>query len=268
MLGIGSFAGDPRWIADGHAWHAAGMSVGTLVLLRHGESEWNARNLFTGWVDVSLSARGEREAVRCGELMRDAALLPDVVHTSVLRRAITTAHLALDAADRHWIPVRRDWRLNERHYGALQGKGKAQIREAYGDAQFALWRRSYDTRPPPIDLGSEFSQDGDPRYVEAPRTECLADVIARMVPYWESAIVPDLRAGRTVLVAAHGNSLRALVKYLDGIDAQTIVGLNIPTGIPLRYDLDDQLRPRTPGGTYLDPDAASDAIAVVAQQGR
>jgi 2,3-bisphosphoglycerate-dependent phosphoglycerate mutase len=239
-------------------------------LLRHGESEWNAKNLFTGWVDVPLSALGEREAVRSGELMRQTALLPDVVHTSLLRRAITTANLALDAADRHWIPVRRDWRLNERHYGALQGKDKAQVREEYGDEQFALWRRSYDTRPPRIDRGSEFSQDGDARYagVEIPRTECLADVVTRMVPYWEASIVPDLRVGYTVLVAAHGNSLRALVKYLDDLDAQTIVGLNIPTGIPLRYDLDDRLRPLTPGGTYLDPDAARDAIDAVAQQGR
>jgi 2,3-bisphosphoglycerate-dependent phosphoglycerate mutase len=246
------------------------MNLGTLVLLRHGESEWNAKNLFTGWVDVPLSARGEDEARRSGELMRSAALLPDVVHTSVLRRAITTAHLALDAADRHWIPVRRDWRLNERHYGALQGKNKAQVREEYGDEQFALWRRSYDTQPPPIELGSEFAQDGDPRYagVEIPRTECLADVVTRMLPYWESAIVPDLRAGRTVLVAAHGNSLRALVMHLDGIDRQSIVGLNIPTGIPLRYDFDDRMRPRTPGGAYLDPGAASEAIAAVAQQGR
>lgn len=246
------------------------MNLGTLVLLRHGESEWNAKNLFTGWVDVPLSARGEDEARRSGELMRDAALLADVVHTSVLRRAITTAHLALDAADRHWIPVHRDWRLNERHYGALQGKNKAQVREEYGDEQFALWRRSYDTQPPPIERGSEFAQDGDPRYagVEIPRTECLADVVARMLPYWESAIVPDLRAGRTVLVAAHGNSLRALVMHLDGIDRQSIVGLNIPTGIPLRYDFDERMRPRTPGGAYLDPDAASEAIAAVAQQGR
>jgi 2,3-bisphosphoglycerate-dependent phosphoglycerate mutase len=246
------------------------MSVGTLVLLRHGESEWNAKNLFTGWVDVPLSARGERQAARSGELMRQADLLPDVVHTSLLRRAITTAHLALDAADRHWIPVRRDWRLNERHYGALQGKDKAQVREEYGDEQFARWRRSYDIQPPLIDPCSEFSQDGDPRYagVEIPKTECLADVVSRMLPYWEASILPDLRAGRIVLVAAHGNSLRALVKHLDRIDAQTIVGLNIPTGIPLRYDLDDRLRPLTPGGTYLDPEAARDAIAVVAEQGR
>ncbi|HJT02345.1 MAG TPA: phosphoglyceromutase [Pseudonocardiaceae bacterium] len=246
------------------------MSVGTLVLLRHGESEWNAKNLFTGWVDVPLSPRGDREAVRSGELMHQAELLPDVVHTSLLRRAITSAHLALDAADRHWIPVRRDWRLNERHYGALQGMDKAQVREEYGDEQFARWRRSYDIQPPPIDPGSEFSQDGDPRYaeLEVPRTECLADVVTRMLPYWEASIVPDLRAGYTVLVVAHGNSLRALVKYLDDLDAQTVVGLNIPTGIPLRYDLDDRLRPLTPGGTYLDPEAARDAIATVAAQGR
>jgi 2,3-bisphosphoglycerate-dependent phosphoglycerate mutase len=251
------------------------MSLGTLVLLRHGESEWNAKNLFTGWVDVPLTARGEREAVRCAELMCQAGLLPDVVHTSLLRRAISTACLTLDVADRHWIPVRRSWRLNERHYGALQGMDKKQVREEYGDEQFALWRRSYDTRPPPIERGSEFSQDGDPRYlgVDLPRTECLADVVARLLPYWESSIVPDLRAGYTVLVAAHGNSLRALIKHLDGIDAQTIVGLNIPTGIPLRYDFvdqsgDDQLWPVTRGGTYLDPDAAAEAIAVVAQQGR
>jgi len=246
------------------------MRLGTLVLLRHGESEWNAKNLFTGWVDVPLSASGEREAVRCGELMREAGLLPDVVHTSLLRRAISTAYLALDVADRHWIPVRRSWQLNERHYGALQGMDKAQIREEYGDEQFALWRRSYDTRPPPIEPGSEFSQDGDSRYagIDIPRAECLADVVTRMLPYWESSIVPDLRTGCTVLVAAHGNSLRALIKYLDGIDAQAIVGLNIPTGIPLRYDFDDLLRPVTRGGTYLDPDAAADAIAAVAQQGR
>lgn len=245
------------------------MSLGTLVLLRHGESDWNAKNLFTGWVDVPLSMSGEREAVRGGELMKAAGLLPDVLHTSLLRRAISTANLALDVADRHWIPVHRDWRLNERHYGALQGKDKAQIRAEYGDEQFALWRRSYGTRPPPIEPGSEFSQDSDPRYasVDGPRTECLADVVARMLPYWESSIVPDLRGGRTVLVTAHGNSLRALIKHLDGIDEQTIAGLNVPTGIPLCYDFDDRLRPVIRGGTYLDPDAAVEAIAAVASQG-
>jgi len=246
------------------------MSVGTLVLLRHGESEWNAKNLFTGWVDVPLTHLGEREATRSGALMREAGLLPDVVHTSLLRRAISAANLALEVADRHWIPVRRDWRLNERHYGALQGLDKAQIRDEYGDEQFALWRRSYGTRPPPIEPGGEFSQDGDPRYagIDIPRSECLADVVDRMLPYWESSIVPDLQAGRTVLVAAHGNSLRALVKYLDDIDTQIIAGVNIPTGIPLRYDLDDRLRPITAGGSYLDPESAVDAMAVVAQQGR
>ncbi|MBA0124588.1 phosphoglyceromutase [Haloechinothrix sp. YIM 98757] len=246
--------------------------VGTLVLLRHGESTWNAENLFTGWVDVPLSERGEGEARRGGELLAESGLLPDVVHTSLLRRAISTANIALDVAGRHWIDVRRDWRLNERHYGALQGKDKKQTLEEFGEEQFMLWRRSYDTPPPPIEKGSEFSQDTDPRYAgigdDAPLTECLADVVARLVPYWESAIVPDLRAGRTVLVAAHGNSLRALVKHLDGISEADIVGLNIPTGIPLRYDLDERLTPVTPGGTYLDPDAASEAAAAVASQGR
>jgi 2,3-bisphosphoglycerate-dependent phosphoglycerate mutase len=244
--------------------------MGTLVLLRHGQSVWNAENLFTGWVDVPLSETGEQEARRGGELLREADLLPDVVHTSVLRRAISTANLALDACDRHWIPVRRDWRLNERHYGALQGKNKKQTLEEFGEEQFMEWRRSYDVPPPPIELGSEFSQDGDPRYhdTEVPRTECLADVVERFLPYWESAVVPDLRAGKVVLLAAHGNSLRALVKHLDGISDSDIVGLNIPTGIPLRYELDDDLRPTEPGGTYLDPEAALTAAAAVAAQGR
>jgi 2,3-bisphosphoglycerate-dependent phosphoglycerate mutase len=244
--------------------------MGTLVLLRHGQSVWNAENLFTGWVDVSLSETGEQEARRGGELMRAAALLPDVVHTSLLRRAISTANLALDACDRHWIPVRRDWRLNERHYGALQGKNKKQTLEEFGEQQFMEWRRSYDVPPPPIEPGSEFSQEGDPRYagIEIPATECLKDVVARFLPYWESAVVPDLRAGKVVLLAAHGNSLRALVKHLDGVSDTDIVGLNIPTGIPLRYDLDDDLRPITPGGEYLDPEAAATAAAAVAAQGR
>ena len=251
------------------------MSTGTLVLLRHGESEWNALNLFTGWVDVALTEKGVCEAIRGGEMLREHDLLPDVLHTSLLRRAISTAHLTLDAADRLWIPVRRDWRLNERHYGALQGKDKKQTLAEFGEEQFMLWRRSYDTPPPPIERGSEFSQDADPRYANldggpdgGPLTECLADVVARLLPYWESAIVPDLRAGRTVLVTAHGNSLRALVKHLDGISDDDIAGLNIPTGIPLRYDLDDHLRPVTAGGTYLDPDAAAAAAAAVANQGR
>ncbi|WP_190820518.1 phosphoglyceromutase [Saccharopolyspora pogona] len=244
----------------------------TLVLLRHGESTWNAENLFTGWVDVPLSEKGETEAKRGGVLLRESGVLPDVLHTSLLRRAISTANIALDVADRHWIPVRRDWRLNERHYGALQGKNKKQTLETYGEEQFMLWRRSYDTPPPEIELGSEFGQDADPRYADLgaglPRTECLKDVVARLLPYWESAIVPDLRAGRTVLVAAHGNSLRALVKHLDGISDSDIAGLNIPTGIPLRYDLDTELKPINPGGTYLDPEAAATAAAAVANQGR
>jgi 2,3-bisphosphoglycerate-dependent phosphoglycerate mutase len=244
----------------------------TLVLLRHGESDWNAKNLFTGWVDVPLSEKGRAEAAAGGRLLVESKLLPDVLHTSLLRRAITTANLALDVADRHWIPVRRDWRLNERHYGALQGKNKKQTLAEFGEEQFMLWRRSYDVPPPPIASGGEFSQADDPRYRglgdEMPATECLKDVVARMLPYWESAIVPDLEDGATVLVAAHGNSLRALVKHLDGISDEAIAGLNIPTGIPLLYELDDKLAPITPGGRYLDPAAAATAAAAVANQGR
>jgi 2,3-bisphosphoglycerate-dependent phosphoglycerate mutase len=245
----------------------------TLVLLRHGESEWNAKNLFTGWVDVALSEKGRDEAVRGGTLMTEAGVLPDVLHTSVLRRAITTAQLALDACERHWIPVRRSWRLNERHYGALQGKDKKATLEEFGEEQFMLWRRSYSVPPPPLDDASEFSQIGDPRYAALPdevrpRTECLADVVDRMLPYWYDAVVPDLRAGNTVCIAAHGNSLRALVKHLDGMSEEAVVGLNIPTGIPLVYRLDADMRPVTRGGEYLDPEAAKDAIAAVANQGR
>ena len=195
------------------------------------------------------------------------------MHTSVLRRAIRTAEIALHGCDRHWIAVRRSWRLNERHYGALQGKNKKQTMEQYGEAQFVLWRRSYDVPPPPIADDDEWSQVGDPRYATLPpelmpRTECLKDVVGRMLPYWYDSIVPDVLAGRTVLVAAHGNSLRALVKHLDGVSDEAIAGLNIPTGIPLRYELDAHLRPVTPGGEYLDPDAAREAAAAVANQGR
>ena len=242
----------------------------TLILLRHGESQWNEKNLFTGWVDVDLTDKGRAEAVRGGKLLVEQGVLPDVLYTSLLRRAITTANLALDAADRHWIPVHRDWRLNERHYGALQGLDKAATKERYGDEQFMAWRRSYDTPPPAIEKGSEFSQDADPRYAAiggGPLTECLADVVARLVPYFEETIVPDLRAGKTVLIAAHGNSLRALVKYLDGMSDDEITGLNIPTGIPLRYDLDENLKPIVAGGTYLDPEAAAAGAAAVANQG-
>ncbi|MGI9196207.1 MAG: phosphoglyceromutase [Candidatus Nanopelagicales bacterium] len=246
----------------------------TLILLRHGESEWNARNLFTGWVDVGLSDRGREEAARGGELLRQADLLPDVVHTSLLTRAITTANIALGEAGRSWIPVIRNWRLNERHYGDLQGKNKKETLEKYGEEQFMLWRRSYDTPPPPIDPDSEFAQTYDPRYAALPpdarpRTECLKDVVHRLVPYWEDVIVGEsLRAGQTTLVAAHGNSLRALVKHLDGISDADIAALNIPTGIPLVYRLDDALRPIVPGGEYLDPATAAAAAAAVASQGR
>jgi 2,3-bisphosphoglycerate-dependent phosphoglycerate mutase len=241
-----------------------------LVLLRHGESQWNALNLFTGWVDVPLSEKGVEEAKRGGQLLVDAGLLPDVVHTSVLRRAIATANLALDVADRHWIPVKRSWRLNERHYGALQGKDKKETLQTYGEEQFMLWRRSYDVPPPPVEIGSEFSQDTDPRYAgePIPRTECLKDVLGRALPYWESALVPDLLEGKTVLVAAHGNSIRSLVKYLDHVDDATIAGINIPTGIPLLYELDENLKPTVRGGLYLDPEAAAESIKAVANQGR
>jgi 2,3-bisphosphoglycerate-dependent phosphoglycerate mutase len=243
-----------------------------LILLRHGESEWNAKNLFTGWVDVRLSETGEAEAKRGGALLKERGLLPDVVHTSLLRRAIHTSQLALDVADRHWIPVRRSWRLNERHYGALQGKDKKETLAAYGEEQFQLWRRSFDVPPPPIDDNDQYSQAGDPRYADLgasmPKTECLKDVIVRMLPYWEEAIVPDLKSGKVVLVTAHGNSLRALVKHLDGISDADIAGLNIPTGIPLLYELDGNLKPVKAGGEYLDADAAKAAIEAVANQGK
>ncbi len=244
-----------------------------LVLLRHGESDWNAKNLFTGWVDVALSETGRLEATRGGSLIAEAGVLPDIQHTSVLRRAIQTAQLCLDTADRHWIPVRRSWRLNERHYGALQGKDKKATLAEYGEEQFMRWRRSYDTPPPPIDDADEFSQFGDARYQDlpdeiVPRTECLADVVLRMLPYWYDAIVPDLRTRATVLVTAHGNSLRALVKHLDGMSAEDVIGLNIPTGIPLLYELDADMRPLKQGGEYLDPEAAAAAIEAVKNQGR
>src|SRR3954468_21469989 len=204
----------------------------TLVLLRHGESTWNAKNLFTGWVDVPLSEKGTAEAIRGGELLRGGGGLPDVGHTPLLRRAIQTANLALDAADRHWIPVKRSWRLNERHYGALQGKDKKQTLAEFGEEQFMLWRRSYDVPPPEIELGSEFSQDADPRYAgePIPRTEALKNVLERALPYWDSDVVPDLEAGRVVLVAAHGNSIRATVQYLGDISGGAVGGLNIPRG--------------------------------------
>jgi 2,3-bisphosphoglycerate-dependent phosphoglycerate mutase len=243
----------------------------TLILLRHGNSLWNQQNLFTGWVDVRLSEQGTGEAIRAGELLAEAELFPDIVHTSVLTRAIQTADLALERADRLWIDVKRSWRLNERHYGALQGLDKAETLEKYGAEQFQLWRRSFDVPPPVLADDAEWSQVGDPRYEglgdQLPRTECLKDVIDRMLPYWESDISDDLRAGKTVLVTAHGNSLRALVKHLDGISDQDIAELNIPTGIPLVYELGDDLMPLSPA-RYLDPEAAAAGAAAVAAQGK
>ncbi len=247
--------------------------MATLVLLRHGESEWNNKNLFTGWVDVDLTELGEEQARLGGRQLRESGLLPTVVHTSLLTRAIRTANLALDAAGRSWIPVKRHWRLNERHYGALQGKDKKQTLQTYGEEAFLQWRRSYDTPPPPIELGTEWDVSADERYALLardliPRTECLQDVVERLLPYWYDAIVPDLLAGQTVLVVAHGNSLRGLVMHLDGLNREQVVGLNVPTGQPLRYDLDDDLAPITAGGTYLDPQAAAAAAEAVANQGR
>ncbi len=246
--------------------------MSTLILLRHGESEWNAKGLFTGWVDAGLSEAGRAEAARGGEQLAEAGVLPDVVHTSVLNRAIQTANIALDVAGLTWLPVRRSWRLNERHYGALQGKNKAQTREQYGDEQFMTWRRSYDVPPPPLPDDDPLSQAADPRYAQLPdellpRTECLRDVVARLLPYWHDQIIADLAAGRNVLVAAHGNSLRALVKHLDDISDAEIAELNIPTGMPLVYELDKRFRPVTRGGRYLDPEAAELAAEAVRSQG-
>ncbi|HWL59530.1 MAG TPA: phosphoglyceromutase [Microbacteriaceae bacterium] len=244
----------------------------TLILLRHGQSEWNKTNQFTGWVDVRLTEQGKAEAQRGGELLAESGILPDVLHTSVLSRAIQTANIALDAADRLWIPVKRSWRLNERHYGALQGKDKAETLAEFGHEQFMLWRRSFDTPPPPLPDNDEHSQVGDERYAdipdaELPRTESLSLVIDRLLPYWRDRIVPELSAGQTVLVVAHGNSLRGLVKHLDGISDADIAELNIPTGIPLVYELDEQQRPTAPS-RYLDPEAAAAGAAAVAAQGR
>jgi 2,3-bisphosphoglycerate-dependent phosphoglycerate mutase len=247
--------------------------MGTLVLMRHAESEWNAKGLFAGWADVRLAPNGGQEAEAAGRLLSGAGLRPDVVHTSVLTRAVQTANIMLDVTGLSWLPVRRSWRLNERHYGALQGKDKAQVREQYGDEQYMSWRRSYDVPPPPIPDDDPLSAARDPRYSGLPpellpRTECLRDVVHRLVPYWFDSIVPDLTAGRTVLVVAHGNSLRALVKHLDRIGDAAITELNIPTGIPLVYELDGSFAPVSRGGRYLDPDAAAVAAEAVKNQGR
>jgi 2,3-bisphosphoglycerate-dependent phosphoglycerate mutase len=244
--------------------------MATLILLRHGQSTWNDENLFTGWVDVDLTALGEQEARSGGQALRDAGVLPTVCHTSLLVRAIRTAVLTLEECERLWIPVRRSWRLNERHYGALQGLDKAQTAQRHGAEQVHMWRRSYDVPPPPIEPGSQWDQSSDPRYAQltseiVPASECLADVVERMLPYWFDALVPDLRAGHVVLVAAHGNSLRALVKHLEGISDEDIPALNIPTGVPRVYDLDDDLQVRS--AEYLgDPDAVAAAAAAVANQ--
>jgi 2,3-bisphosphoglycerate-dependent phosphoglycerate mutase len=246
--------------------------VPTLILLRHGESEWNSRNVFTGWVDVPLTPRGEEQARRSGRQLRAAGLLPDVLHTSLLSRALRTGVLALQAAGRADAPVRQDWRLNERHYGALQGADRSQTRARYGDQQFQLWRRSYDGRPPPISPGSAWDVADDPRYAALPHgvptAESLADVVRRLLPYWHEGVVPDLRAGRTVLLTAHSNSLRALVAHLDALTPLEVLALNIPTGMPLVYQLEDDLRPAVRGGRYLEPAAARRAAAAVAQAGQ
>lgn len=219
-----------------------------LVLLRHGESEWNDRNLFTGWYDCDLTEKGRSEAVAAGEMLTEAGLLPDVVHTSMQLRAIRTANLALEQMGRLWVPVRRSWRLNERHYGDLTGRNKRETVERYGEDEVLVWRRSYDVRPPAITSDNEFDPSTDPRYAMlppelVPDSECLADVVARMLPWWYDAIVADLATGATVLVAAHGNSLRALVKHLMDISDDDITGLNIPTGVPMLFELDDEFRP-------------------------
>jgi 2,3-bisphosphoglycerate-dependent phosphoglycerate mutase len=248
------------------------MSIGKLILLRHGQSQWNAKNLFTGWVDVALSSQGEAEAKRAGELLKEKNLLPDLLHTSLLTRAIHTAEIALGACERKWIPVSRSWRLNERHYGALQGKDKAATLKEYGEEQFKLWRRSFDTPPPAIADSDQYSQASDIRYKDLgpdlPKTECLKDVVERLMPYLDNEIAKDLRQGKTVLVVAHGNSIRAIVKHLACISDSDIAEVNIPTGIPLLYRFDDDFEPIVKEGEYLDPEAAKESIAAVANQGK
>lgn len=248
------------------------MSIGNLILLRHGQSQWNAKNLFTGWVDVALSSQGEAEAKRAGELLKEKNLLPNVLHTSLLTRAIHTAEIALGACERKWIPVSRSWRLNERHYGALQGKDKAATLKEYGEEQFKLWRRSFDTPPPAIADSDQYSQASDVRYKdlgpELPKTECLKDVVKRLMPYLDNEIANDLRQAETVLVVAHGNSIRAIVKHLACISDSDIAEVNIPTGIPLLYRFDDDFEPIVKEGEYLDPEAAKESIAAVANQGK
>ncbi len=255
-------------------WQAM-SEPGRLVLLRHGESEWNLANRFTGWHDADLTERGAQEGRDAGVQLAEHAVLADVVHTSLQTRAIRTAELALGAIGRAWVPVRRSWRLNERHYGDLQGRDKAETAARYGSAKVKAWRRSYDVAPPPLDPDDERSARHDPRYSDLPPelipdTECLADVVARLLPYWYDAIVPDVRSGATVLVAAHGNSLRALVKHLSGLSDDEVVELNIPTGAPLVYELGTDLRPRDDRPVerrfLLDPDQVRARAEAVARQ--
>ena len=240
-----------------------------LVLLRHGESTWNKENRFTGWTDVDLSAAGIEEARAAGRLIKSAGFEFDIAYTSLLKRAIRTLWLALDEMDRLWLPVEKNWRLNERHYGDLQGLNKAEMATKFGEKQVLVWRRSYDIPPPELSTSDSRYEGKDPRYsgITVPRTECLKDTVARAVPFWNSTIAPAIKAGRRVLVAAHGNSLRAMVKHLDGISDSEIVGLNIPTGIPLVYELDDALRPKK--HYYLgDPAEVERRIAAVSAQGK
>jgi 2,3-bisphosphoglycerate-dependent phosphoglycerate mutase len=240
-----------------------------LVLLRHGESDWNRENRFTGWTDVDLSEKGIAEARAAGRLLKSEGYAFELAYTSVLKRAIRTLWIALDHLEQMWLPVEKSWRLNERHYGALQGLNKAEMAAKFGEEQVLSWRRSYDTRPPELDARDPRYEGKDPRYagVAVPRTECLKDTVARVVPYWESTIAPAVRSGKRVLIAAHGNSMRALVKHLDGISDEAIVKLNIPTGIPLVYELDDSLKPAR--HYYLgDPEEVARRVASVAAQGK
>lgn len=243
-----------------------------LVLLRHGESDWNKENRFTGWTDVDLSNKGREEAREAGEAMRAAGLTFDVAYTSVLKRAIRTLSIAMDVMDLMWVPVHRSWRLNERHYGALQGLDKAETAAKFGEEQVKIWRRSYNIPPPPLEPSDERYPGRDPRYrdltpEELPLTECLKDTVARFLPYWEGTIAPDVRAGKNVLIAAHGNSLRALIKYLDELSEEAVLNLNVPTGMPLVYELDDNLKPIK--NYYLgDPEKVKAAMEAVASQGK
>ncbi len=243
-----------------------------LVLLRHGESVWNQENRFTGWTDVGLSEKGIEEAKAAGDLLRREGYDFDLAFTSVLKRAIKTLWIVLEDMDRMWIPTQKSWRLNERHYGALQGLNKAETAAKFGDAQVKIWRRAYDTPPPPLDDGDPRLEINDPRYAEVervafPRTECLKDTVVRFLPYWHAAIAPAVRSGKRIIIAAHGNSLRALVKYLDNVSDADIVELNIPTGQPLVYELDSELKPIR--HYYLgDPDAINAAMQAVANQGK